>query len=83
MKAATAFPAGYLPQVPINDKKMYPFSAKCVELDIPMVINAGVPGPRLPMACQDVALLDEGCASTSPSCVWSRATVASRGPTWP
>ena len=68
--------------MPINDKKMYPFYAKCVELDIPMVINAGVPGPRLPMACQDVALLDEVCFDF-PSCVWSRATVASRGPTWP
>ena len=61
VKAATCFPAGYVPQVPINDKKMYPFYAKCVELDIPMCICAGVPGPRLPMACQDVALLDEVC----------------------
>jgi hypothetical protein len=55
------FPAGLLPQVPINDKKMYPLYAKCVELDIPIFVNAGVPGPRVPMACQDVALLDEVC----------------------
>jgi predicted TIM-barrel fold metal-dependent hydrolase len=61
VKAATCFPAGYVPQVPINDKKMYPFYAKCVELDIPICICAGVPGPRLPMACQDVVLLDEVC----------------------
>jgi predicted TIM-barrel fold metal-dependent hydrolase len=61
IKAATAFPAGNCPQVPINDKKMYPLYAKCVELDIPICICAGVPGPRVPMGVQDVALLDEVC----------------------
>jgi predicted TIM-barrel fold metal-dependent hydrolase len=61
IKAATAFPAGYVPQVPINDKKFYPLYAKCVELDIPICICAGVPGPRVPFGVQDVALLDEVC----------------------
>jgi uncharacterized protein len=61
VKAATAFPAGLCPQVPINDKKFYPIYAKCVELDIPICICAGVPGPRVPMGVQDVALLDEVC----------------------
>lgn len=61
IKAATAFPAGLCPQVPINDKKFYPLYAKCVELDIPICICAGVPGPRVPMAVQDVSLLDEVC----------------------
>jgi uncharacterized protein len=61
VKAATAFPAGLNPQVPINDKKFYPIYAKCVELDIPICVTAGVPGPRVPMACQDVSLIDEVC----------------------
>jgi hypothetical protein len=61
VRSAQVFPAGLLPQVPINDKKMYPLYAKCVELDIPVFVNAGVPGPRVPMACQDVALIDEVC----------------------
>ena len=61
VRSAQVFPAGLLPQVPINDKKMYPLYAKCVELDIPIFVNAGVPGPRVPMACQDVALIDEVC----------------------
>jgi uncharacterized protein len=61
VKAATVFPAGLCPQVPINDKKLYPIYAKCVELDIPICICAGVPGPRVPMGAQDVALLDEVC----------------------
>jgi predicted TIM-barrel fold metal-dependent hydrolase len=59
VKAATVFPAGL--QVAINDKKMYPLYAKCVELDLPICVCAGVPGPRLPMAPQEVALLDEVC----------------------
>ncbi len=45
---AGASPPGCCPQVPINDKKMYPLYAKCVELDIPIFVNAGVPGPAGP-----------------------------------
>jgi predicted TIM-barrel fold metal-dependent hydrolase len=59
--AATAFPAGYFPQVPINDKRFYPIYAKCIELGIPIFMNAGVPGPRFPFAAQHVELLDEVC----------------------
>ena len=59
--SAHVWGTGLVPQVPINDKKMYPLYAKCVELDIPIFVNAGVPGPRVPMACQDVALIDEVC----------------------
>jgi uncharacterized protein len=61
VKAATLFPAGLCPQVAINDKKVYPLYAKCVELDIPICVCAGVPGPRVPMGVQDVALIDEVC----------------------
>ncbi len=57
--AATTFPAGY--QVPINDKRYYPIYAKCVELDIPIFVCAGIPGPRVPMAPQRVELIDEVC----------------------
>ncbi|ROO86011.1 hypothetical protein EDD29_3572 [Actinocorallia herbida] len=58
-RAVGVFPAGAFPQVPINDKKMYPFYAKCVELDIPIFVCAGVPGPRLRMDPQRVELIDE------------------------
>jgi predicted TIM-barrel fold metal-dependent hydrolase len=61
VKAATAFPAGLHPQVPINDKKFFPVYAKCVELDIPICVCAGVPGPRVPFAPQYVGLIDEVC----------------------
>ncbi|MBM3676100.1 MAG: amidohydrolase [Actinobacteria bacterium] len=52
---------GLIPQVPIDDKKMFPLYAKCTELGVPVLLYAGVPGPRIPMAAQDVALLDEVC----------------------
>jgi predicted TIM-barrel fold metal-dependent hydrolase len=61
IKAATAFPAGMLPQVPINDKKLYPLYATCIELDIPICVTTGVPGPRVPMMCQKTELIDEVC----------------------
>jgi uncharacterized protein len=61
IKAATAFPAGCSPQVPIDDRRFYPIYAKCVELDLPIFVTTGVPGPRVPMACQKTELLDEVC----------------------
>jgi len=59
VRAFTCFPAGTFPQVPINDKKMYPIYAKCVELRVPIFCCAGVPGPRVPMSSQHVELIDE------------------------
>lgn len=61
IKAATCFPAGCCPQVPINDKKFYPLYAACIDLDIPIFVCAGVPGPRVPMGAQAVELIDEVC----------------------
>ena len=61
IKAVGTFPAGCFPQIPINDKFWYPTYAKCAELGLPIFICSGVPGPRLPMACQKVELLDEVC----------------------
>ncbi len=59
IRAVGVFPAGTYPQVAINDKKMYPIYAKCVELGIPVFCCAGVPGPRLKFAVQHVELIDE------------------------
>ncbi len=61
IKAVSTFPAGLTPQVAINDKKFYPLYAKASELDVAYFINAGVPGPRVPMDCQKVEYLDEVC----------------------
>ena len=59
--AAQFFPAGKNPPVPINDKHAYVVYAKCVELDIPVFVQGGVPGPRVPMASQHPGLVDEVC----------------------
>ena len=61
VRAVTMFPAGMFPQVPINDKKMYPIYAKCAELGIAAFVCAGIPGPRVKFACQHVELIDEVC----------------------
>lgn len=55
------FPVGYVPPVPINDKRMYPLYAKCIELDIAVFCTSGVPGPRLPYEAQYTGLVDEVC----------------------
>jgi predicted TIM-barrel fold metal-dependent hydrolase len=58
IRATSVFPSGTFPQVPIDDPKMYPIYATCVELGIPIFVCAGVPGPRIPMAPQEVSRID-------------------------
>lgn len=47
--------------IPPNDRVYYPVYAKCIELDLPIAINTGLPGPPMPGACQDPMHLDEVC----------------------
>jgi uncharacterized protein len=61
IRAVTTFPSGVHPQIPINDKLWYPIYAKCVELDLPVFVATGVPGPRVKMMAQYVGHLDEVC----------------------
>jgi predicted TIM-barrel fold metal-dependent hydrolase len=61
VKAVSAFPAGCVPQVPIDDKRFWPVYARCVELGLPICVCVGVPGPRIPMQCQHVERIDEVC----------------------
>jgi len=61
INAVSVFPSGTCPQVAINDARMYPLYACCVELDIPIFLNVGVPGPRIPLHTQKVEHLDEVC----------------------
>jgi hypothetical protein len=57
----TTFPAGCNPQVPVSDRRYYPVYQTCVDLDVPIVANAGVPGPRVPAECQHVMHFDRVC----------------------
>jgi hypothetical protein len=58
IRATSVFPAGTFPQVPIDDPKMYPIYVTCVELGIPIFVCAGIPGPRVPFAPQEVSRID-------------------------
>jgi predicted TIM-barrel fold metal-dependent hydrolase len=60
-KAVSVFPCGCVPQVPINSNVMYPLYAACIDLDVPIFVNVGVPGPRFPMYPQMVEHVDEVC----------------------
>jgi predicted TIM-barrel fold metal-dependent hydrolase len=46
---------------PPNDKVYYPVYAKCIELDLPISINTGIPGPPMPAEPQRPLYLDEVC----------------------
>jgi predicted TIM-barrel fold metal-dependent hydrolase len=61
LKAVTFFPSGCFPQVPVDDPKVYPVYATCIDLDIPIIVNAGIAGPRLPSDCQHVERFDRVC----------------------
>ncbi|MCQ3810677.1 MAG: amidohydrolase family protein [Acidimicrobiia bacterium] len=47
--------------VPPSDPVYYPLYAKCTELDLPLSINTGIPGPPMPGEGQDPMLLDRIC----------------------
>ena len=46
---------------PPNDKVCYPIYAKCIELDVPVSVNTGIPGPPMPAEPQRPLYLDEVC----------------------
>ncbi len=47
--------------LPPDDRVYYPVYAKCVELDLPISVNTGIPGPPAPGMCQHPMHLDEVC----------------------
>ena len=61
ISAISVFPSGTLPQVAINHKYMFPLYTCAAELGIPILLNVGIPGPRIPMETQKVEHLDEVC----------------------
>src|SRR5262249_40174342 len=51
----------FMINLPPDDRAYYPLYAKCVELDLPISVNTGIPGPPAPGRCQDPIHLDEVC----------------------
>lgn len=48
-------------QLPYDHAAYYPVYAKCAELGIPICVNVGIPGPRVPGKHQHPLALDEVC----------------------
>jgi predicted TIM-barrel fold metal-dependent hydrolase len=46
---------------PPSDAVYYPLYAKCCELDLPVCVNTGIPGPPLPAEAQNPIHLDRVC----------------------
>ncbi|HET6616014.1 MAG TPA: amidohydrolase family protein [Dehalococcoidia bacterium] len=51
----------FMINLPPDDRVYYPVYAKCIDLDLPIAINTGIPGPPMPGKCQDPMYLDEVC----------------------
>ena len=47
--------------LPPNHPHFFPAYVKCIELDLPISINTGLPGPPVPGECQDPIHLDKLC----------------------
>jgi len=47
--------------LPPSDPIYYPLYAKCIEMDIPVGVNTGLPGPPVPGECQHPMYLDRVC----------------------
>ena len=58
-RRSALFPAGTFPQVAINDKKMYPIYAKCVELGIPSSAAPACPGRACGWSRRRSSYIDE------------------------
>lgn len=46
---------------PPTDPIYYPLYVKCIELDLPVSVNTGLPGPPVPGECQNPIHLDRVC----------------------
>jgi predicted TIM-barrel fold metal-dependent hydrolase len=51
----------FVTQKPYGDPIYYPIYAKCAELGVPVGLNVGIPGPRVPGLSQDPAPIDDIC----------------------
>ena len=61
LKAVTSFPSGCNPPVAVNDARYYPIYQVCIDLGIPVVVNAGIAGPRVRSDVQHVMHFDQVC----------------------
>jgi len=51
----------FLCDLPPHHRTYYPIYAKCIELDVTIAVNTGIPGPPMPGECQHPMHLDRVC----------------------
>lgn len=51
----------FLHDLPPNHRSYYPLYTRCIDLDLPISINTGIPGPPMPGECQHPMHLDRVC----------------------
>ena len=51
----------FMIDLPPNHAVYFPVYAKCIDLDLPVTINTGIPGPPAPGECQHPMHLDKVC----------------------
>jgi len=51
----------FMHDLPPDHRDYYPLYAKCCDLDLPISINTGIPGPPMPGECQNPMYLDRVC----------------------
>ncbi|TFH25185.1 MAG: amidohydrolase [Myxococcales bacterium] len=51
----------FLYDLPPHHRTYYPIYAKCIELDLTVAVNTGIPGPPMPGECQHPMHLDRVC----------------------
>jgi len=61
VRSVSLTPFFFYPHIAPSQKEYYPVYSKCCELDRPIFINVGMPGPRVPGWTQDPMHLDEVC----------------------
>jgi predicted TIM-barrel fold metal-dependent hydrolase len=44
-----------------NEREYFPLYTRCIELDLPVSVNTGIPGPPVPGECQNPMHLDRVC----------------------
>jgi hypothetical protein len=61
LPVAMARSVPFLVERPADHRDYYPIYAACVDLGLPISINAGIAGPPVPSMCQNPAHLDQVC----------------------
>ena len=47
--------------IPLNHRQFYPLYTKCAEMELPLCVNTGIPGPPIPGEVQNPIHLDRVC----------------------